>query len=763
MKRFVFSVIFFLFVLQVCPPSFAEGPAKSDPALLSVKRIFADEEFESKSFGPAVWLEDARGYTTIEVSVSFPDANDIVLCDPSTGRSQVLVPAEGLVPKGKEKPLVIDDYSWSKDGTRVLIFANSKRVWRDNTRGDYYLYDVKEQSLRKIGGDAEESMLMFAKFSPDGRHVGYVYKRDIYVQSLKDFRIKRLTRNGSDTIINGTSDWVYEEEFGLRDCFQFSDDGSFVAYWQFDTEGVEDFYLINYTDNLYPEITAFKYPKVGQTNSACRVGVVSVTGGSTAWVDVGEDLRDNYIPRMEWIPKTNRLLIQRMNRLQNTNNVMVVGVQKGWLGEVRLGPVRTLFVEKDDAWVDVHNDIEWVEDGRFFTWTSERDGWRHIYLVSTRGGQERLLTPGEFDVMGLVGVDEESGWVYYIASPDNPTQRCLYRAPLDGSGKIETVTPLTQAGSHSYQVSKDSKWAIHWYSSFAKPTVIDLVSLPSHKRIRTLEENSQLRAKVDALKKCTMEFFRIDIGDGVQLDGWSIKPPDFDPTKKYPLFIYVYGEPFGVTVLDEWDGNNHLWHMMLAQQGYVVVSIDNRGTPAPRGRAWRKCIYRQVGILSSADQAAAVKKIISEWKFIDADRIGVWGWSGGGSMTLNAMFRYPELYSTGMAVAFVSDQHFYDTIYQERYMGLPDDNEEGFTNGSPITFAENLEGNLLIVYGTGDDNCHYQNFQVLVNKLIEHNKHFTMMSYPNRTHSIKSGENTRHHLYGLMTKYLKDNMPPEPE
>ena len=280
--------------------------------------------------------------------------------------------------------------------------------------------------------------------------------------------------------------------------------------------------------------------------------------------------------------------------------------------------------------------------------------------------------------------------------------------------------------------------------------------------MRLLEDNSELCKKVAALKKLPIEFFRIDIGDGNLLDGWCIKPPDFDPQKQYPLFFYVYGEPAGQTVLDRWGGEKYLWHLMLAQRGYLVVSIDNRGTPAPRGRQWRKCVYRQIGILASADQAAATRAIIKSWPYVDRDRIGIWGWSGGGSMSLNAIFRYPELYHTAMAIAFISNQRFYDTIYQERYMGLPDDNEEGYKNGSPITFAHQLKGNLLIIHGTGDDNCHYQSCEALINELIKHGKHFSMMSYPNRTHAIKEGENTKRHLYELLTRYLKENLPAGP-
>ena len=727
----------------------------SDPCALTVEQIFGSEEFDTEKFGPARWLTDSSGYTTLEDSQTQAEGTDIVRYDLPTCRREVIVAAARLIPQGASKPLKIDDYAWSPNGKKVLIFTNTKRVWRRNTRGDYWVLDLNTWKLQKLGGDAEPSTLMFAKFSPDDCHIAYVCERNLYVQDLRNLRITQLTHDGSKAVINGTSDWVYEEEFHLRDGFRWSPNGKLIAYWQFDTKGVPNFYLINNTDYLYPKITAIPYPKVGQTNSACRVGVVSARGGQTRWFDVSDDPRNYYIPRMEWAENSRTIVLQRLNRLQNTNVVMLANVRKGH--------TRKILTEQDEAWVDVGDHLKWLSDRQGFTWLSERDGWQHLYLVSRSAKSLTLLTPGQFDVISVESIDEERGWVFYIASTENPTQRYLYRAALDGSGKLEKLTPSGQDGTHTYQVSPDSKWAFHTYSSFGMPPIIELISLPEHKTVTVLADNSELRGKLSRLKKCAAEFFRVDIDDGVQLDGWCVKPPDFDPEKQYPLLFYVYGEPAGQTVLDRWAGKEYLWHLMLAQQGYLVMSVDNRGASAPRGRAWRKCIYRQVGILASADQAAAARAIIKTRPYVDPNRIGIWGWSGGGSMSLNAIFRYPDLYHTAMAVAFISDQRFYDTIYQERYMGLPTDNEHGYKNGSPITFAHQLKGNLLIIHGTGDDNCHYQSCEALVNELIKHNKHFTIMAYPNRTHSIAEGENTRRHLYALLTRYLKENLPPGPE
>lgn len=725
-----------------------------DSSLLTLERIYSNREFTPERFGPAHWLDDGNGYTTLESSDAVSGGDDIVRYITKTGHREILVPANKLIPPGDSLSLIIDNYEWSPDKKLLLLFTNTKRVWRRNTRGDYWVVDLKNWQLQKLGGDVEPSSLMFATFSPNGSKVGYVMKNNLYVQELASNQITRLTTDGSRTIINGTFDWVYEEEFGLRNGFRWSPDSKSIAYWQLDAEGVGEFFMINTTDSIYSRIIPVQYPKVGTTNSACRVGVVKAEGSNTRWFDVPGDPRNNYIAWMEWADNSNEILVQHLNRLQNTINVM--------LGDARTGTVRTILTERDSAWLDVVTDLRWLDDGRKFTWVSERDGWRHLYLVSRSGEEVKLLTPGEFDVISVESIDDKNGWLYYIASPDNPTQRYFYRIRLDGKSKAERLTPTNQPGTHSYQISPNSKWAFQTYSSFDKPAVIRLVSLPKHEVVRTLVDNKSLREKVTALRKQPVEFFRVDIGDGVELDAWCIKPPDFDPNKRYPVLFFVYGEPAGQTVLDRWGGSRYLWHTMLAQQGYLVMSVDNRGTPAPRGREWRKCVYRQIGILASADQAAAVRAIIKSRPYVDSTRIGVWGWSGGGSMTLNAMFRYPDLYHTGMSVAPVANQRYYDTIYQERYMGLPENNEDGFINGSPITFAHQLKGSLLLVHGTGDDNVHYQNSEALINALVKGNKRFTMMAYPNRSHGIREGENTTRHLFELLTWYLNENLPAGP-
>lgn len=740
---------YFLFLLVIfVQPYYAQ---QEDKSLLTIDRIFNSPEFMGERFGPARFIEDGKFYTTLESSKEVPDGRDIVKYETETGAREIMVSAKLLIPEGQTKPLSISNYIWSPKSDMLMIFTNTARVWRQNTKGDYYVLDLKAGKLQKLGGDAKPSTLMFAKFSPDEKMVGYVREHNVYVENLSDGKITQLTFDGSTTIINGTFDWVYEEELDLRDGFRWSPDSKSIAYWQLDASGIGVFYMINNTDSLYSKIIPVQYPKAGTTNSSCKVGVVSVSGGTTVWMKVPGDPRNNYIARMDWAANSDEIVIQHLNRLQNKNEVM--------LGNAKTGEMKTIFTETDGAWIDINDDLNWMNNGKEFTWVSERDGWRHLYLISRDGQKTKLLTSGNYDVIDVQSINEKEGWVYFMASPDNAAQRYLFRVSLNGNGKLERITPKEFSGSNSYQISDGANYAIHSFSSSNNPPISNLIKLPGHKIIKRLVENKKLAEKIEALKRVPTEFFKVDIGDNVALDGWMIKPPDFDPSKKYPVLFYVYTEPAAQTVVDRWGGAQYLWYLMFAQQGYIIVSVDNRGTPAPRGREWRKSIYKKIGILNSADQAAAAKALMQKWSFMDPERIGVWGWSGGGSETLQLMFRYPDIYKTGMAVAAVSNERFYDTIYQERYMGLPSEVDSVYEKCSLYTYAKNLKGNLLIVHGTGDDNVHYQNAEFVINELIKYNKPFTMMAYPNRSHGIYEGPGTTLHLYNLLTKYLHDNLP----
>ncbi|MGD9561299.1 MAG: S9 family peptidase [Pyrinomonadaceae bacterium] len=746
------AIILFLFLTSSANFSlYSQATQQSIDPKLTVERIFASREFQPERFGGFEWLKDGDSYAKLEPSAKVKDADDLVRYQIDTGARSILLSAESLIPKGLTKPLELDGYDWSADGKRVLIYTNSQKVWRYNTRGDFWVLDQTTGRLSKLGGDAKPATLMFAKFSPDGTRVAYVRENDLYVEDVATGKITRLTNNGSHTMINGTSDWVNEEEFDLRDCWRWSPDGRSIAFWQFDASGIEDFILLNNTTGLYPTLTRIPYPKTGTQNASVRVGVVSAAGGSVRWLETPGDPRNNYIVSVDWSnPK--EIYLQHFNRLQNTLQVLVA--------DAKTGKARSILTERDDAWVDLTlPEMRWLDGGKRFLWVSERDGWRRPYSVSADGRDIRPLTKGRFDAMSIQAVDEAGGWVYYIASPDNATQRYLYRSKLDGSGNDERVTPARFQGWNTYNFSPNSRWAVQTSSSFGKYSKIDLLDLKSGSVARSIVDNASAQAKLDKLPKGPQEFFRIDIREGVSLDGWMMKPPNFDPTKKYPVLFYAYTEPAGTTVNDQWSGSQYFWYLMLTQQGYIVASVDNRGTPSPRGRAFRKSIYRKIGVLSSQDQAAAVKAMLAKMSYLDASRVGIWGWSGGGVATLNAMFRYPEIYKMGMAVAPAPDNRYYDTIYTERYMGLPKDNAEDYKNSSATTFAANLKGDLLIVHGTGDDNVHYQQTEILIDALIAANKPFTIMPYPNRTHSISEGEGTTLHLYSLLTRYLNEHLP----
>ena len=718
---------------------------------LTLDRIFNSRDFHNEQFGPARWTEGGKAYTTLESSTQYPGKYDIIEYAAKTGEHSVLVGASNLVPEGSKQPLTLQDYKWSHDKHHLMIYTNSKKVWRDNTRGDFWILNLSTGQLRQLGKDFPASSLMFCKFSPDDNRVAYVSGHNIYVEDIETGNIVPITKNGSETLINGTFDWAYEEEFKIQDGFRWSPDGNKIAYWQLDASEIRDFLMINTTDSIYSYTIPVQYPKVGEDPSSCRIGIISASGGDTQWIPVPGDSKQNYLPRMMWSPDSKTVLIQQIPRKQNTNRI--------WAYSVTDNSIENIFIDKDDAWVRAIDDWIWLSKGKEFSWIGEKNGWKHFYRVRLDGTGDKAVTSGDFDVVSIELIDDDNGHVYFIASPDNPTQRYLYRMKLNGSGKPQRLSPTDQPGDHSYQMAPGGKYAFHTYSTANEPPVIELVTLPGHQSVRTLAANNKFKDNLKALDKNPVEFFNITTETGVNMDGYMILPTGFDKSKKYPIIFYVYGEPATQTARDWWGGTRTLWHMMLAQQGYIVVTMDNRGSPSPKGRDWRKALFRNIGILNVEDQAMGAKEILKQ-DFVDEDRVSVWGWSGGGSMTLNLLFHHSEIYQTGMSVAPVANQLLYDNIYQERYMGVPWETRLDFVLGSPVTHAAKLEGNLLLVHGTGDDNVHYQNSEVLINELIKHNKQFEMFSYPNRTHSINEGKNTCRHLYGLLTKYLKEHVEP---
>jgi dipeptidyl-peptidase 4 len=638
---------------------------------------------------------------------------------------------------------------WNATSDKILIYTNSSRVWRGNTKGDYWYFDLSDGKGRQIGKGLPSSSLMFAKISPDNNNVAYVSKHNLYVENLASGKITQLTTDGTDRIINGTFDWAYEEELACRDGFRWSPDSRQIAFWRVDATSIRNHLMINNTDSLYPFTVPVEYPDAGYKPSSVKIGVIDIASEKTKWLSIPGEPDNNYLPRMEWSDK-NEIAVDQLNRKQNEATF--------YLCDAATGKATKIYSDKDEAWVDVVKPFgwdtpswTWVDNGKSFLWSSEKDGWLHIYKISRDGKKEQLLTRGNFDA-DFVSYNPANANIYFYATPYDATQRYLYRVNLNNTDTVR-VTPSKFEGTNTYRVSPDGKYATHTNASIHHTSNMRLIGLDDNKKVYPAGEDQFTEPKLSF----NLEKFKIKTSDGIEMDGVMAKPKDFDPSKKYPVYFYVYGEPASTTARDLPNFDNFI--SQLIPEGYIGITMDNRGTPAFKGREWRKSIYRKVGVINSRDQAMAAKEIL-KWGFIDTSRVAVHGWSGGGAMTLNLLFRYPEIYKTGIAVAAVTDQRFYDNIYTERYMGLPAENEEDYKQASPITFAKNLSGHLLYMHGTGDDNVHYKNAEVLFNELIKQGKVFSMMIYPNRTHGISEGPGTRDQLNKTFINFLRQNCPP---
>ncbi|MEY2811581.1 MAG: hypothetical protein RI991_576 [Bacteroidota bacterium] len=710
------------------------------------------------SFSSAVFGQSKLQWTEDGLALIKLKKNQLVEESVETGNDRKVLISDGDF--GNVEPFKsMDDFSWHSPSAQLLVFNNTARVWRYNTKGDYWVYHMKSKKWFQLGKGLPAQSLMFAKLSPDGKQVAYVSQYNIYVEDILTGKRKALTKNGNRRLINGTFDWVYEEEFACRDGFRWSPDGKKIAFWQVDADGTKDFMMMDNLAGIYSKPIPVEYPKVGESPSAVKIGVIDVTTSQLKWMNIPGDTRQHYLPRMEWAGNQ-ELIVQQLNRKQNQSIL--------YLANAATGVCQSVYKETDEAWIDILPSVDddysyggwdWLDNGKSFLWMSEKNGWRHLYRVSRNGKEENLVTKGNFDVIEIAVVRENEGYVYYFASPDNATQKYLYRSKLNGEGEAERLTPNDQPGTHQYTISPTADFAYHSFSNHNVPFVTESIQLSTHKDATGKSKVADAIAQSKS-RKSPIEFFKVKTKEGVEMDGWMVKPDNFDPSKKYPVVFFVYSEPAGANVVDRFGvGNNRLYAGDMKRDGYVYVSIDNRGTPAPKGRAWRKSIYRKIGIVNIDDQASAAREVF-KMGFIDTSRVAVWGWSGGGSATLNLLFRYPEIYKTGISIAAVAYQLTYDNIYQERYMGLPQENKDDFIKGSPITHAKNLRGNLLYIHGTGDDNVHYQNAEMLQNELIKYNKQFQFMSYPNRSHGIYEGEGTTKHLSTLYTNYLKQYCPP---
>ena len=730
----------------------AQGTGSNE---LTIDRIFNSREFYPEFFGSVTWYNGGESYVKLERNEKNMRAREVVAYNSMNQDKKVLASVEDLTPQGSDQPLSISSIQFTADESKILIFTNTKRVWRTNTKGDYWVLDLGSKKLKQLGKELPTSSLMFAKFSPDNKSVAYVSEFNVYMEDFETGEITPLTKDGTRDIINGTFDWVYEEELFCKDGFRWSPDGKRVALWQLDASDIKNFSMINNTDSIYSRIIPIQYPKVGEDPSSTKVGAIDLSTQKITWMRIPGDPKQNYLPRMQWVD--DQLLVQQMNRKQNQLNIYIC--------DPATGDCKLSYTEKDEAWVDIMNldltanwsmyDMEIT--GNSFLRVTEKDGWRHVYKIKMDGSGEKNLTNFEGDVARFYSLDPKGKNIYMNASPDNPTQRYLYQTSANGKGKPKRITPSEYTGVNTYNIAPNGKYAIHSYSNANTPTTTYLISLPEHKIITTLVDNKKFKESIAALNLPKVEFFKVTTSEGVEMDGRLIKPAGFEAGKKYPAIYFTYGGPAGMEADDSWKYRG-MYNFMLAQKGYAIIIMDGRGTPSLKGREWRKAIYKKVGVLNTRDFALAAKETF-KWDFIDPDRTAYWGWSAGGKMALNLMFRYPDVIKSAIAVAAVSSGLLYDNVYTERYMGLKSENLENYQQASAVSQAKNLEGNLLIIHGTGDDNVHYQNTELLMNELIKHNKQFRVMPYPNRSHGIYEGENTVRHMYTLMTNYFLEMNP----
>lgn len=710
------------------------APVSAQVTELTVEAIFGSDDFAS-TLVPVQWSNDPRYVTVLEQNGI---SADLYRIDARSGERDLLVRGADLIPAGGGNPIAIESYQFSPDGSKLLIFTNSVRVWRQNTKGVFYVWDFRRRELTPVS--ATPGLQQFAKFSPDNRSVGFVRDHNIFVTDIRSGRERQLTFDGDENVINGTTDWVYEEELGLRDAFRFSPDSRRIAFWRLDQTVINPFYLIDNLE-LYPQLLPVRYPKAGQQNSDVRIGVVEISSGETTWIDLGQD-KDIYISRMDFAASSDEIWLTRLNRHQNRLDVM--------LADVRSGLSRVTVTDTDPAWVDP-TEPYWIDGGRRFLLASERDGYNQLFLFNRDGSLRNKVTTGEWDVSSVYGIDERNDVVYFGGAGEGPLKNPLFRVGIDGE---DLARVSTASGSHSIAFNSDFSLYVDTYSTAGVPPTATLHSADG-RVIRTISDNMDLMARIQSLNLAIPEFIKVPVANGVDLNGYIIRPRDFDISKRYPLLVYVYGGPGSQTVRDSWGGTRYLWHQLLAQEGYLVASVDNRGTGS-RGRDFKKITYRNLGRYEAADQVAAARYFGSQ-PFVDEDRIGIWGWSYGGYMSLMSMFTGQGVFRAAISVAPVTDWRLYDTIYTERYMRTPQENPAGYEYGAPLNHVEKLEGRLLVVHGTGDDNVHFQNTVQLVQRLEDAGKQFDMRLYPNKTHSI-SGSRTQVNLYTLFTQWLRANL-----
>lgn len=704
---------------------------------ISFEHIF-DGDFTPRGIQNINWMKDGRYYTTLERT-----SRDIELrkYDVVTGEYEIVVSSTDLVLKNRHKPILIQGYQFSADEQKILIKSDVEPIWRRSTRENYFIYDIQTGKLNRLTESGTKQR--YAKFSPTGDKVAFVRENDLFWVDIETGEENAITTDGAfNKIINGAADWVYEEEFGIAKAWYWSPDGEKIAFYRFDESRVKEFVITEWED-LYPGLMRFKYPKAGEENSVVKIGIYDLKKEEVTWMDIGSG-NDQYIPRINWTKDPNTLAIRRMNRLQNKQDLM--------LANVSTGETEIIKTETSNAWIDVNDNLKFLDDGEHFIYTSEESGFNHIYLYKMNGELVRQITKGDWEVTNFVGYDGDSGKIYYVSTEVSPLQRHLYSINIDGTGKRKISDG---EGWNNINMSRDYKFYIETFSN-SEITPKFTLHTDDGEKVRTLVNNTVLKDTLSKYQIPKKEYVKIPLRQAT-LNAYILKPHDFDPEKKYPVLFYVYGGPGSQTVTKSFaSGQRAMWHRYLTEQGYIVVSIDNRGTGG-RGRDFEKQIYRKLGQYEVQDQIDAAKYLTETYNYLDEDRLGIWGWSYGGFLSTLALAKGSEVFKTAIAVAPVTNWRYYDTIYTERFMQTPKMNSLGYQKGAPVNYADQIEGDYLLVHGTSDDNVHFQNTVEFVDKLVKAGVQFETMFYPNKTHGIYGG-NTRKHLFKKLNSFILENL-----
>lgn len=698
---------------------------------ITLEDLYVQDTFASKTVRGINSMNDGEHYTTLDhegkiLKYNFSKGDLVgVLFDPSDFQDQVVLP--------------IYSYELSDDESKILITTQVSPIYRHSFTANYFIYDIVNKSLNSL---SEYGPQMNAAFSPNGFNVAFVRDNNIFIKNLEKGIEKQITFDGEfNKIINGGVDWVYEEEFRLITGLQWSPDSRRIAFYRFDESHVKLFHMPMYMNQLYPPNYSFKYPKAGEENSVVEIHVYDLAEDKMVKMDIGPET-DQYIARVKWTKDPEQVSLVRLNRLQNKVDILIC--------KASTGDSKTIYSEENRYYIEEPTDEypTYTNDGKHFIIQSERDGFNHIYLYSMDGTFIRQLTNGENEVISVYGYDDKSERVFYNAYDGSPLQTSVYYASVDGKKQVK-LSKLE--GTNSAMFSEGFKYYIQFHSAVSTPNVVTL-HRANGKQIRVLEDNAHLKDVVSSFEIPSKEFFSFTTSEGVVLNGYMVKPLGFEESNEYPVLMYQYSGPGSIAVADRFRIG---WDEYLATEGYVVVCVDGRGTGG-RGEEFKKMTYGQLGYYESIDQIEAAK-YLQTLPYIDGDRIGIWGWSYGGYMSSLCLFKAPDLFKMAIAVAPVTNWRYYDTVYTERFMGLPQDNASGYDDNSPINHVGGLQGKLLLVHGTGDDNVHVQNTIELAERLIQANKQFDMMLYPDKNHGIYGG-NTTYHLYNLLSNYVKKNL-----